>query len=106
MIWVLSTAKIKKQRQPVGAGVTAQQPGPGNKPTLTAAAFPMCLGEHGEERPIHYETGFLRTWMDVYGETAMQTQAKKGKEAWPSGTLVSKIFFVCGNQINAKGFMG
>lgn len=40
--------------------------------------------------------------MDVPGETPRQAQAKKGKEAWPPGALVSKIFFACGNQVNAN----
>lgn len=50
-----------------------------------------------------HPNGFPGTQRDVPGATPRQARAKKGKEAWPPGALVSKIFFACGNQVNANG---
>lgn len=45
---------------------------------------------------------YLRTWVGVHGAIARQALAKNSKEAWPPGALVPKIFFACGNHVNAK----
>lgn len=44
--------------------------------------------------------------VDVHGMTPRQALAKKGKEDRPSGVLVPKIFFACGNHVNAEGLAG